>query len=170
MPGIPNFLVIMSDQHNPRLMGTAGNSVIRTPNLDRLAARGVQFDHAYCGSPLCVPSRMTFLTGQHCSDVDVWSLGCCLGSEEPTFLHSLTAADYETVLCGRMHFVGPDQRHGFESRIIGDVHARLDHIPLETTGQSKSAVVYTSDHADMGQANTGCGGSPISTKAPSACR
>jgi len=130
----------MSDQHNPHVMGTGGDENIRTPNLDALASRGVQFDNAYCGSPLCVPSRMTFLTGKHCSDIDVWSNGCILGSDELTFAHMLTAAGYETVLGGRMHFNGPDQRHGFETRIIGDVHARLDRIPMFTTGQSKECV------------------------------
>ena len=60
----PNFLVIMSDQHNPNLLGFAGDSIVRTPNLDLLAERGVAFKNAYCQSPLCVPSRMSFLTSR----------------------------------------------------------------------------------------------------------
>ena len=144
----PNFVVIMSDQHNPRNIGCAGDDIIRTPHLDALAARGTRFENTYCASPLCVPSRMTFLTGRHCSDIDVWTNGCTLASDVPTFAHGLGIAGYESVLGGRMHFVGPDQRHGFERRIIGDVLCPRPGGPrpglgksLEgTTGQSRRAV------------------------------
>ena len=128
MPERPNFLVIMSDQHHAGVMGCAGDGVIRTPNLDRLAARGVRFEQCYTASPLCVPSRMAFMTGQYPSDTGAWCNEDILGSDIPTFAHSLGLAGYETVLCGRMHFVGPDQRHGFEKRLVGDltgVHHRL---------------------------------------------
>ena len=146
----PNLLVILTDQHNPHVMRCAGDPIIRTPNLDRLASRGVRFTSTYCGSPLCAPSRMTFLTSRHCSDIEVWTNGCSLDSRIPTFAHSLKAAGYETVLCGRMHFNGPDQRHGFESRIVGDIgHARrssetplLGDIPRDTTGLGSDVVRY----------------------------
>jgi choline-sulfatase len=117
----PNILMIVSDQHSPRVMGCAGDPYVRTPHLDALAGRGVMFENAYCAAPLCVPSRMTMLTGRHCSDIDVWTNSCYLASDIPTFMHSLGAGGYETVLCGRMHFLGPDQRHGFHKRIAGDV-------------------------------------------------
>jgi len=146
----PNILLILSDQHNPHVLGCAGDRTVRTPNLDRLAARGVRFSSAYCGSPLCGPSRMTFLTAQHGSDICVWSNGCVLDSDIPTFLHPLNDAGYRTVLCGRMHFNGPDQRHGFQARTIGDIgQARypagverklLGSIPQATVGQSRAAV------------------------------
>ena len=61
----PNILFIESDQHNPAVMGCSGDPVIRTPNLDALAARGIVFDNSYCASPICVPSRASMLTGQH---------------------------------------------------------------------------------------------------------
>jgi len=144
----PNLLVIMSDQHSGRVMGCAGDALARTPNLDALAARGVRFRRAYCGNPLCVPSRMSFLAAQHCSDIEVWSNGCLLRTEIPTFLHGLGAAGYETVLCGRMHFEGADHRHGFEKHLVGDVTSQwpgtrgpdLGHIPVSSTGQSRPAV------------------------------
>ncbi|OGG56034.1 MAG: hypothetical protein A3F84_16065 [Candidatus Handelsmanbacteria bacterium RIFCSPLOWO2_12_FULL_64_10] len=150
MPDRPNLLLIMSDQHNPHVLGCAGDRVIRTPHLDRLAGQGVRFSSAYCGSPLCAPSRMTFLTSRRCSDIGVWSNGCVLDSETPTFVHNLSAAGYRTVLCGRMHFNGPDQRHGFQTRIIGDIgqprrfpgpeRAVLGPIPRATVGQNRAAV------------------------------
>ena len=148
MAAQPNFLVILSDQHNPQNLGCGGDRLVRTPHLDGLAERGLTFDNTYCAAPLCVPSRMTFLTGRHCSDIGVWTNGCSLASDIPTFAHGLGLAAYETVLGGRMHFVGPDQRHGFEKRIIGDVLGPrpggptpdLGDIPPGTTGQSRRAV------------------------------
>ena len=73
-----------------------------TPHLDALAAWGTCFEHTYCASPLCVPSRMTFLTGRHCSDISVWTNGCTLASDIPTFAHGLGIAGYEAVLGGRI--------------------------------------------------------------------
>src|SRR6188474_2327720 len=118
-PGCPNLLVIMADQHSPHVLGCAGDPVVRTPHLDALAARGVRFQNAYCAFPLCAPSRASFMTGQTPTALRVWSNGCTLASDIPTFAHSLGAAGYETVLCGRMHFNGPDQRHGFHQRLVG---------------------------------------------------
>ena len=145
----PNVLLLVSDQHTPGVMGCAGDPLIRTPNLDALAERGTRFDSAYCAAPLCVPSRMTMLAGRHCSEIDVWTNSCYLDSDTPTFAHALGAAGYETVLCGRMHFVGPDQRHGFHSRIMGDTSSHthpgagpriLPQPLLRATGQNHDAV------------------------------
>lgn len=144
----PNFLVIMSDQHNPHVMGCAGDEVARTPHLDDLAQRGVLFESCYCPSPLCVPSRMSFMTSRYPSHIAVWSNQCMLPSDIPTFAHALGAAGYETALAGRMHFVGPDQRHGFERHLVGamscaHIGGRNRSLPpelLAATGQSRKAV------------------------------
>ncbi len=144
----PNIVLFMSDQHNPNVLGCYGNDIVRTPNIDKLAQDGVAFHNCYCASPLCVPSRTAFLTGQYPSDTGVWTNNCILNSEIPTFVHKLGASGYETILCGRMHFTGPDQRHGFEKRLIGDVTEQyLGGIPIglpesisKTSGQNRSAV------------------------------
>ena len=128
----PNFLIIMSDQHNPHLMGHAGEALVRTPNLDRLAASGVSFANNYCAGPLCVPSRMTFMTGQYPNDLQIWTNGGMLSSDVPTFAHSLSLAGWETTLCGRMHFAGSDQHHGFERRLVGDVSGAMRGVPSGT--------------------------------------
>jgi choline-sulfatase len=116
----PNIVVIMSDQHNPHIMGCSGDPDVRTPNIDHLAARGVSFTNMYCPYPLCGPARMGFMTGQYPSLVGVYDNDGILPSNMPTFAHGLGARGYETVLCGRMHFVGQDQFHGFEHRLNGD--------------------------------------------------
>lgn len=119
----PNILLIMSDQHSPHIFGAYGNGIVRTPNLDALAANGIRFDSMYCPSPLCVPSRMSFLTGRTPTANRVWTNYHMLPSDIPTFAHALGGADYETALIGRMHFMGPDQRHGFEKRPLGSYFA-----------------------------------------------
>lgn len=118
----PNILLIMSDQHNPHILGCAGDPVIRTPNLDRLAANGKRFTSTYCAAPVCVPSRMAFMASRQCSEIAVWSNGHMLDSRIPTFADALAEQGYQTVLCGRMHFRGPDQWHGFEQRLFGDFY------------------------------------------------
>jgi choline-sulfatase len=141
----PNIVLILSDQHNPHVIGYAGDPVVRTPNLDALAAQGTRFDNLYCAYPLCVPARMSFMTGQYPSAIGSWDNRAMLASDVPTFAHTLRDAGYDTALCGRMHFVGPDQLHGFETRIHDDcwgwltpeIEGRGDQ---RTTGQRRYAV------------------------------
>ena len=116
----------MSDEHDPAVTGCYGHPLVQTPNLDRLAAEGTLFASAYCNNPICVPSRMSFLTGKYASDVNVFDNGSPLASEVPTFAHYLEAAGYETILCGRMHMVGPDRLHGFGRRLLDDKNEWVD--------------------------------------------
>lgn len=120
----PNILILMSDQHACRFLGSDNNAEISTPNLDALAASGVRFQNCYCGSPLCVPSRISWLTGRACHETGVWNNDHSLSSDIPTFAHGLGRAGYRTVLAGRMHFVGGDQHHGFQERTVGDVSSQ----------------------------------------------
>ena len=83
--GRPNILLLMSDQHNRDYLGCAGHPSVRTPNLDRLAASGTRFTSAYCANPICAPSRMTFLTSRHSSDIRFWNNGAHLASDTATF-------------------------------------------------------------------------------------
>lgn len=118
--GRPNILYIMSDQHAARVMGCAGDSAADTPNLDRLAQSGIRFSRAYCPSPVCLPSRMSMLTGQRPYEQECWTNDDILDSGRPTWLHGLGAAGYRPVLAGRMHSLGPDQLRGYADRLIGD--------------------------------------------------
>jgi choline-sulfatase len=116
----PNLLLIHSDQHNPFVTGCYGDSVVQTPNLDRLGAEGAIFDACYCSSPICVPSRMSMLSGRHPYENRVWTNQDTLDSGIPTFAHALGAAGYRPISIGRMHSVGPDQLHGHADRLVGD--------------------------------------------------
>ena len=92
------------------------NSPIRTPNIDSLAKTGVVFANAYCNSPLCAPSRFSMCTGQLPSKIKGYDNASVLASDVPTYAHYLRHGGYETALAGKMHFIGPDQLHGFEHR------------------------------------------------------
>jgi choline-sulfatase len=118
----PNVLVIMYDQMTPSALGCYGNLVALTPNIDRLAAEGVVFDAAYTNSPLCTPARYCMMTGQLPSATRGYDNAAYLASTIPTFAHYARSAGYRTVLSGKMHFVGPDQLHGFESRRTTDIY------------------------------------------------
>ncbi|MEM1233930.1 MAG: choline-sulfatase, partial [Pseudomonadota bacterium] len=118
----PNIVLIMADQLAPHWTGTYGHPLVQTPHMDALAARGTRFDAAYCNSPLCAPSRASFMTGQHVSAIGAYDNAAEFPSSVPTFAHYLRSADYRTCLSGKMHFVGPDQLHGFEERLTTDVY------------------------------------------------
>lgn len=120
MSNRPNLLYIHSDQHAPHVLGCAGDPLVETPHLDRLAAGGARFTGAYCPSPICVPSRMSMLSARHPYQNQVWTNNHILDSGIPTLAHSMGAAGYRPVLAGRMHAVGPDQLRGYAERYVGD--------------------------------------------------
>ncbi|WP_226529218.1 choline-sulfatase [Metabacillus niabensis] len=126
----PNIVMIMADQMAFDVIGALGHPTVKTPNIDRLVQSGVTFENAYCNSPICAPSRASFVSGKFISNIGVYDNGSELSSDTPTFLHHLRRAGYETVLSGKMHFVGPDQLHGFEHRLTKDIHtAAFDLTP-----------------------------------------
>lgn len=119
----PNVLYIMADQMAaPLLKMHDPNSPIRTPNIDSLAKTGVVFANAYCNSPLCAPSRFSMCTGQLPSKIKGYDNASVFASDVPTYAHYLRHEGYETALAGKMHFIGPDQLHGFEHRLISDIY------------------------------------------------
>ncbi len=118
----PNILLIMADQLAPQFTGTYGHPLVKTPHLDALANRGVRFDSAYCNSPLCAPSRFSFMSGQLISRIAAYDNASEFPASIPTFAHYLRCMGYSTCLAGKMHFVGPDQLHGFEERVTTDIY------------------------------------------------
>ncbi len=118
----PNIVLVMADQLAPHFTGTYGHAVVQTPHLDALAERGAKFDAAYCHSPLCAPARFTMLAGQPVSAIGAWDNAAEFAASTPTLAHHLSRCGYRTVLSGKMHFVGPDQRHGFEERLTTDIY------------------------------------------------
>jgi choline-sulfatase len=118
----PNFLVLMADQLAARALPAYGNRIAQTPRIDALARAGVIFESFYCNSPLCAPSRFSFLAGRHVSVIGAYDNAAEFPAQVPTFAHFLRRAGYRTVLSGKMHFCGADQLHGFEERLTTDIY------------------------------------------------
>ena len=133
----PNILLIMADQLVPFLTGAYGHPIVQTPNLDRLAEQGARFDAAYTPYPLCAPARVAFMTGRYASRLGCYDNAALFPADQPTIAHYLTNAGYDTVLSGKMHFVGPDQLHGFGRRLTTDVFpANISWVPaLDAAGR-----------------------------------
>ncbi|MFT3965449.1 MAG: choline-sulfatase [Sphingobium sp.] len=117
-----NFLILMADQMAASALPFLGRSPVKAPNLSRLAEGGVLFRSAYCNSPLCAPSRFSMLSGQLPSRIGAHDNACEFPADTPTIAHHLRAGGYRTILSGKMHFVGPDQLHGFEERLTTDIY------------------------------------------------
>lgn len=113
----PNILLIMADQ-----LSDAWLDVAKTPALDRLVSEGARFNNAYSNSPLCAPARSAMLTGRLNSSIGAYDNAAELPASIPTFAHHLRSAGYQTCLVGKMHFVGPDQMHGYEERLSTDIY------------------------------------------------
>ncbi len=122
MTSQPNFLVIMVDQLNGTLFPDGPADWLHTPNLKRLASNSTKFRNAYTASPLCAPGRAAFMSGQLPSQNGVYDNAAEFSSTIPTYAHHLRRAGYQTCLSGKMHFVGPDQLHGFEERLTTDIY------------------------------------------------
>ena len=118
----PNVLILMVDQLNGTLFPDGPAQWLHTPNLKRLAERSTRFVNAYTASPLCAPGRAAFMSGQLPSKNQVYDNAAEFSSLIPTYAHHLRRAGYHTCLSGKMHFVGPDQLHGFEERLTTDIY------------------------------------------------
>lgn len=128
-----NLVVIMSDQHSKRMLGCYGNDCIRTPNLDRLASDGVCFDNAYCNSPICVPSRAVFATGDYASRNHYWDNAHAYAGEVKSWGGRLNEEGYPVTTIGKLHYKNASPETGFlDQRIplnikneVGDVYGAI---------------------------------------------
>jgi arylsulfatase A-like enzyme len=106
-PSKPNVLLIITDQQHAGMLSVAGNRYLRTPAMDSLAATGVRFDRAYCGNPVCVPSRFGMLTGVMPSHIGMSDNDTSLKVPEAILAHSMGCvfreAGYETSYGGKLH-------------------------------------------------------------------
>lgn len=118
----PNIVLIMADQLAPHFLPSYDHPVVKAPHIARLAEDGVVFDSAYTNSPLCGPSRYVMMTGLLPAAIGAWDNAAEWSAEIPTFAHFLSDRGYLTCLSGKMHFVGPDQLHGYEQRLTTDVY------------------------------------------------
>src|ERR671939_1878225 len=94
----PNFLFVITDQQRADHLGCYGNPLVRTPNIDALAARGTRFERFYTATPICMPNRATLMTGRMPSLHGARQNGIPLSLKATTFVDILNAAGYHTAL------------------------------------------------------------------------
>lgn len=124
------FLILMADQLAAQWLPFYGHPLVQAPHLSELAASATVYESAYTAYPLCAPSRAAMLTGRLASKIGVYDNAAELAATVPTVAHALRGAGYETAVAGKMHFVGPDQLHGFEQRLTTDIYpADVDWTP-----------------------------------------
>ena len=118
----PNIILLMADQLAVSALPAYGNAVVQAPHLSQLAAQSVVFDSAYCNFPICAPSRFSMLSGRLPHSIAAYDNASEFPASIPTLAHYLRHAGYRTILCGKMHFIGPDQLHGFNERLTTDIY------------------------------------------------
>ena len=111
-----NVVVIIGDDHAIHALGAYGNPLVKTPNLDRMAANGTLFTHAYANSPMCTASRQSILTGKYPHASGVTLLRTALADSQLTIAEHLKANGFQTAAIGKMHF-NTGLSHGFENLI-----------------------------------------------------
>jgi len=117
-----NILILMVDQLSGDFFSNGPADFLHAPALKKLSEGGVNFNNTYCASPLCAPARASFMTGNLPSNTGVYDNAAEFPSTLPTFAHTLRSLGYNTILSGKMHFVGADQLHGFEERLTTDIY------------------------------------------------
>jgi choline-sulfatase len=114
-----NLVFIMSDEHNKRVLGCYGHPMIRTPNLDALAARGTRFASAYTNCPICVPARASFATGQYVHQHRCWDNAIAYDGRLASWGHRLMAQGHRVTSIGKLHYLDSDpRRNGFDEEIL----------------------------------------------------
>lgn len=99
-----NLLFILSDEHNKRVLGCYGHPMVRTPNLDALAARGTRFTSAYTNCPICVPGRASFATGRYVHQVRCWDNAIAYSGQAPSWGHRLMEQEHHVAAIGKLHY------------------------------------------------------------------
>lgn len=113
-----NTLVIMSDEHNPKMLGCAGHPLVRTPNLDALAARGTRFTRAYTTSPICVPARASFATGRFVHEIEYWDNSIAYDGRVEGWGHRLQKAGIPVDSIGKLHYRREEDPVGFDRQHV----------------------------------------------------
>jgi choline-sulfatase len=112
-----NLLFLFSDEHEARVLGTAGHPLARTPNLDRLAARGTRFASAWTPSPLCVPARASLATGRFVHDIGYWDNAIAYDGRVPGWGQRLQAEGLRVEAIGKLHYRNHTDPTGFDRQI-----------------------------------------------------
>ena len=113
-----NLLIIISDEHRKDAMGCVGHPILKTPNLDKLAARGTIFENAYTPSPMCVPTRAGIACGDHVHKTGHWDSATPYDGKVRSWMRQLRDQDVEVTSIGKLHFRSREDDNGFTEEIL----------------------------------------------------
>jgi arylsulfatase A-like enzyme len=122
----PNILILYTDQQRWDALGVNGNADIKTPNLDRLARQGINFDHHFVQNPVCMPSRVSFLTGQYPATLGITHMGVPVPPDTVTLPRLLRPYGYRSANIGKLHF----QPHANRDHRIPYPDYGFDHLEI----------------------------------------
>ena len=133
-----NLLVIMDDEHSSKILGSYGNSLVKTTHIDKLAASGTLFNSAYSTSPICVPARAVFATGKYPHQTGYWDNCLAYDGKIKSWGHILQENDKLVTSIGKLHYLDDKSPTGFDDQILpmhivdgGDVHGLVRDEPIE---------------------------------------
>jgi choline-sulfatase len=114
-----NMIVILSDEHNPKITKCYGHDLIQTPNLDRLAKEGTRFTSAYTNCPICVPARASLATGRYVHDVQCWDNAIAYEGNPLSWGHRLMETGHQVTSIGKLHYTRSNPKvNGFDEEIL----------------------------------------------------
>ena len=148
-----NLLIIMVDEMAAKAVGCYGNKVVRTPNIDRLAARGVRFTNAYATSPICIPARAAFATGRYPHQTGYWDNVFAYDGRVPSWGHRAREAGHRITTIGKLHYAGAECDSGIDEQILpmhvyggGDIFGlEREHPPRRPQSASVAREVAVGD-------------------------
>lgn len=113
-----NLIVFLTDNHAAAVTGCYGHPMVQTPNIDRIAARGVRFTDAYCVSPLCCPSRAAIATGRYPHETGFWDNSLAYDGSVPTWQQRVRNQGHRATAIGKLHYKSGDVDNGFSEEIV----------------------------------------------------
>ena len=140
-----NVLLVVSDEHNPKVLSLQGHPTVQTPNMERLASRGVWFENAYCPSPLCMPCRSSVMSGRRVHEIQCYNNCNVFEMDYPSYGEVLREQGVHTVHCGKTDVYRPSSDLGFSELLLAHDRRRpgdknIQRVPLAIrTGAAKRA-------------------------------
>lgn len=113
-----NLLILISDEHRKDAMGCVGHPIVRTPNLDALAARGTIFENAYTPSPMCVPARAALACGDYVHKTRFWDSATPYNGSVRSWMQDIRDTGIDVTSIGKLHFRSGDDDNGFSQEIL----------------------------------------------------
>lgn len=140
-----NFLLLMSDEHNPRFSSIYGHPSVKTPNMQRLADMGTLYENAYCNSPLCLPSRSSFMSGMYVHETQAYNNSNIIKHNYPSYGQMLSDQGVHTTYAGKVDVYNHSDTLGFNELLLagnrgpkGDTNFQRQPMKIRSDGHARA--------------------------------